>query len=326
MKSKILVVYQIPKEGIIDLFNRFDVTYPENFNFSKEEILSKIPEHDAILSIFLAPIDKEIIQAGKNLKIISNYGVGYNNIDIATATQKGIYVTNTPDVVTEPTAEIAFGLMLSCSRRISELDRKLRCEPDFQWGLMKNLGTGLFGKTLGIIGLGKIGQSVARRAIASGMNIRYFSRKRVEESIEKTYKAVYTPFEELLQVSDFITIHTPLNNETRHLIGKDQFKMMKSGAFLINTSRGQVVDEIALVEYLKNGKLSGAGLDVFENEPHITPELLLLDNVVLLPHIGTSTFEARIEIGRKAASNLIEFFDGKIPSNLVNSDVIKNLK
>jgi glyoxylate reductase len=249
------------------------------------------------------------MKSGKNLKIISNYGAGVDNINLHLAGEMGILVTNTPDAVTEPTAELTIGLMLSVMRRISENDRKLRMQAPLEWGIMKNLGNTLSGKMLGIIGMGKIGRSVARRALTFGMRICYFNRNKLDDVVENEFKTSLVALDELLEISDVVSIHTPLTDKTRHLIGETEFKQMKNGAFVINTARGPVIDEIAMVKALDSGKLGGAGLDVFENEPKISPELLQMDNVVLVPHIGTSTTETRINIGIVASQNIIDFFE-----------------
>jgi glyoxylate reductase len=220
--------------------------------------------------------------------------------------------------VTEPTAELTFGLILSVMRRISENDRKLRMQPPLEWGIMKNLGNTLSGKMLGIIGMGKIGRSVARRALAFGMRICYNNRNKLDAVIEKEYKATWVSLPKLLEDSDVISVHTPFTDKTRHLIGENEFNQMKNGAFVINTARGPVIDEIAMVKALETGKLGGAGLDVFENEPEISPELLQMDNVVLIPHIGTGTTETRINIGIVASQNIVNFFEGRTPEFVVN--------
>lgn len=264
-------------------------------------------ECDALLSMFNFVIDKEIIDAGKQLKIISNFGVGFNNVDFEYAREKGVMVTNTPDPVVEPTAEMAFALMLATARRVAECDRKLRdAASGLKWGVMENLGVGLYGKTLGIVGLGRIGKSIARRAEAFGMKVVYHNRRETEAGNAKYCSTL----DELLYVSDFVSLNVPLTDETRHLIDADALKKMKPSAILINTARGPVVDEPVLADALKNRTIRAAGLDVFENEPSVCPQLLALDNVVLAPHNGTATIDARIEMSRFAARNIINFFDG----------------
>lgn len=307
MKKKILITYNLPREGFAELTEHFELIFPENDSFSKTEVLERVAECDALLSMFNFVIDKEIIDAGKNLKIISNFGVGFNNVDFEYARHKGVMVTNTPDPVVEPTAEMAFALMLATARRVAECDRKLRdAASGLKWGVMENLGVGLYGKTLGIVGLGRIGKSIARRAEAFGMKVVYHNRKETE-AVNAKYCST---LDELLYVSDFVSLNVPLTDETRHLIDADALKKMKPSAILINTARGPVVDEPALADALKNRTIRAAGLDVFENEPSVCPQLLALDNVVLAPHNGTATIDARIEMSRFAARNIVNFFDG----------------
>lgn len=307
MKKKILITYNLPREGFAELTEHFELIFPKNASFSKEEVLERVAECDALLSMFNFVIDKEIIDAGKNLKIISNFGVGFNNVDFEYARHKGVMVTNTPDPVVEPTAEMAFALMLATARRVAECDRKLRdAASGLKWGVMENLGVGLHGKTLGIVGLGRIGKSIARRAEAFGMKVVYHNRKETEAGNAKYCSTL----DELLYVSDFVSLNVPLTDETRHLIDADALKKMKPSAILINTARGPVVDEQALADALKNRTIRAAGLDVFENEPSVCPQLLALDNVVLAPHNGTATIDARIEMSRFAARNIVNFFDG----------------
>lgn len=315
--KKILVTYKIPKEGLEKLKEKFQITYPKNEFFCKQEIIEQIKDKDAILSIFNMPVDKEIIEAGTNLKIISNYGVGFNNIDIETATNNGIAVCNTPNAVCKPTAELCMGLMLSLSRRIAECNHRLRTENNFKWGVMKNLGSGIYNKTLGIIGMGSIGKEVAKLASVFNMKILYHNRTRLDNDIEKKYNAIYTDLNTLLRGSDIISLHTPLNENTHHLIGSKELKMMKQSAFLINTARGPVVNEDALVKALYNKDIAGAGLDVFENEPIIHKELFKLNNAVIVPHIGTASIDSRIEMGKEASQNIISYFEGN-PINIVN--------
>ncbi len=311
-KKKVLISYRLLDEGLEELREKCDVTMPESGSFSKEELMALLPQYDALLSNFSLTVDKDIINAGGDrLKIISNYAVGFNNIDIDYAQQKGIAVCNTPDPVIEPTAELAYALMGSAARRLAEDDRKIRIPNGLKWGTFENLGVGMYGKTLGIIGMGRIGQAIARRAIAGGMRIVYYNRHRLHYKIEQDYNAEYVSFDELLGTSDFIALSTPLTDETRHLIDAKALAKMKPSAILVNTARGAVIDEQALVEALQNHTIRGAALDVFENEPMVTEALYHLDNVVLSPHCGTATIDARIEMARFAANNILNFFSGK---------------
>lgn len=308
--KKVLITTKLLPEGLTQIKELFKLIIPEKDIFSREEIKQLLPQCEAMLPTFSVKVDKEIIDAGTNLKIIANYGVGYNNIDIDYARSKGIAVTNTPYPVTEPTAEMAFALLLAVARRISECDRKLRITNGLEWGLLKNLGVAVYGKKLGIVGLGRIGKAIARRAIASGIEVVYFNRNRISPEEEIDLHVHYCPFDELLKISDFISISTPLTDETHHLIDSPQFDLMKQNAVLINTARGAVINEEALVKALQSGKLWGVGLDVYEFEPKITEELLLMDNVVLAPHNGTATIEARNAITAYACNCIIEFFKG----------------
>jgi len=322
VKPKILVIAAIPKKGLAALEAACELIYPtENFMFTDEEIKAHIHMVDGVLSVFTRPLTAEMLKEATKLRIIANFGVGYNNIAISKATEMGIVVCNTPNAVTEPTAEMAFGLLLSLTRNIALTDRGLRSNPSFKWGMMENLGTGIYGKTAGIVGMGRIGQAFARRAIASGMNIIYYSRTRLSAEIEEKYGCRWVSFEELLEHSDVISLHCPLTSETHHLLDEAAMIRMKQGAIILNTARGPVIDEKMLVKYLQNGKLGGAGLDVFEEEPIIAPELLLLDNVVLTPHNATGTIDTRIATAHEAAMNILRFLEGRRDISIVNPAV-----
>lgn len=310
---KILVTYNLPRTPFNNLPADWELTFPQNEEMPREEIIRLLPEYDVLLTIFHShsPVDREIINAGKRLRLISNYGVGYNNIDTAYAREKGIAVTNTPRSVCNPTAELAMALMLALARRVAECDRRIRTEKESLWGTMKNLGASLENKTLGIVGMGNIGKNVARKAEAFGMRVIYYNR-RTEVS---GYRRV--PLDTLLQEADFVSLHTPLTTETRHLIGARELSLMKPTAMLINTARGAVIDETALADALKQKRIAGAALDVFENEPHVTDVLYRLDNVVLTPHVGTGTIDTRIAMAEEALANIRNFFQGT-PTNVVN--------
>lgn len=321
MKKKILVTYQIPKDGLKDLERHFDVYYPESLILHFSEMEKMIDDYDGIITVFGHLLPPEIIKKAKKLKIISNFGAGVDNIPVGLATEKGILVTNTPDAVTESTAELAISVIMAALRRIPECDRKIR-EGIIKWGIMENLGRNMFGKTLGIVGMGKIGKATAARAIALGMSIVYNNRNRLSRSEENKYKADYLPMDTLLDRADVVSLHIPLTDETRHLIGYDELKKMKPDAWLVNTARGAVVDEQALIKALQNKLIAGAALDVFEHEPDIPDEFLTMENVVLLPHVGTATMEARIAIARSASENIIDFFSGQKPKYMVNPGVL----
>lgn len=307
----ILITTKLPREGFTEMANHY-VIMPEKHKFTPEEFLALIPEADFIISTFDYKITREMIMAGTNLKAIINFGVGFNNVDLKAAGERNLIVTNTPLPVIEPTAEHAFTLMLAISHRVAELDRRMRMpNSDIEFGVMMNLGVAIYGKTLGIIGMGNIGKSVARRASACGMKILYNKRHRLTPEEEKEYNATFVEVDELLRNSDYVSLHCPYTPETHHIIDEQAFLKMKDGAILINTARGACVDEAALVRALQNRKLFGAGLDVYEFEPKLTPELYTLDNVVLSPHIGTGTIDARIEMCHNCCRNIQYFLDGK---------------
>ncbi|EKF49957.1 glyoxylate reductase [Thermosipho africanus H17ap60334] len=313
---KVFITYKIPESGINLLKEKFDVDVYEGERFlTKQEMMERVKDADAVVTQLRDPVDKEFIDAGKKLKIIANYAVGFNNIDVEYAKQKGIYVTNTPDVLTEATADIAWALILAVARKIIPADKFTR-EGKFEgWKPNLFLGYEIYGKTLGIIGMGRIGKAVARRAMGFGMKIIYHNRKRVEDDYK--YNAKYVDLETLLKESDYISINAPLTNETYHLLNKERLSLLKKNAILVNTARGPIVDEKALYELLKDGKIAGAGFDVYENEPKITEGLEKLDNVVLLPHIGSATYETREKMSIMVAENIIDALEGKIPRNLV---------
>ncbi len=309
--KKVLVTYNMFREGYAELMKNCEVTFPPQGreSFTYEEVLALIPQYDALQSMFNFPVDKQLLDAGTKLQIVSNYAVGYDNIDVAYATQKNIQVTNTPDPVTEPTADQAMGLLLATSRRISELDRRLR-KGEVVVGLLNNLGHSLYGKTIGIVGMGRIGQALARRAVAAGMQIIYHNRRPVSGSIEAQYKANYVSLDELLSTADVVSINAPHTPETHHLIGVEALAKMKPSAILINTARGGLIDEKALVKALQEKRIWGAGLDVFEHGDYPLPELLVMENVVLNPHTGTQTFEVRNEMAYHVSRNILNFFAG----------------
>jgi len=308
--KKILMCHNFMREGFASLEGKFEFIYPTEKLFRKEEVIERIADADVLVPNFTFQTDAEIIDHGKNLKLISNFGVGYNNIDIEYAAKKGITVTNTPYSVLEPTAELCFAILMATARRIGFYNNKLHNREKMGWGLYDNMGMPVYGKTLGIYGMGRIGQAVARRAVASGMKVIYHNRKPLDKAIEKQYNAVYVDFDTLLTQSDFISLNAPSTTETYHLMGKDEFKKMKKTAILINTARGPLVDEQALVKALKEEEIFAAGLDVYENEPKITTELLDLENVVLTPHAGTLTYDARMDMQREVAKNILNFFSG----------------
>ncbi len=317
--KKILLAYRLKPEGLKELKDKYEITQPADKSFfTKEEVMNMIGDYEILVPNFGFYTDKDIIDKGKKLELISNFGVGYNNIDVDYATEKGIAVTNIPNSTREPTAELAFALLLGAARKIGYYDRKLRTPEGVSWGTYGDSGLPVYGKTLGIIGMGRIGQSIARRAIASGMSIIYHNRSRLDESIEKKYNAKYVSRDDLLKTADFISLNAPSTTETYRMIGEKEFNMMKGTAIFINTARGNMVDEKALVKALKEDKIWAAGLDVYENEPHISPELLKLDNVLLAPHAGTKTVEDRINMSIEMCQNIVGFYENSFPVSRVN--------
>ncbi|MDD4515862.1 2-hydroxyacid dehydrogenase family protein [Massilibacteroides sp.] len=312
--AKILVTYDMFREGFEELVEKYDVTFPDGKDFSYEEVMSMIPEYDVLCSMFDFPVNKELMDHAINLKLVANYAVGYDNIDIPYAIEKGITVANTPDPVTAPTANLALALMLDAARRVTECDRHLRTEgKNMKIGVLENLGVGVTGQTLGIIGMGRIGQALAKRANACGMEVLYHNRRQLDLEAETRFGVEYVSFDELLDRSDFISLNAPHTPETYHLIGEEEFKKMKSSAILINTARGPLVDERALIKALKEGTIHAAGLDVFEFGDYPLPELLELENVVLTPHIGTQTEQTRVEMAKAVCDNVIGFLEDDRP-------------
>ena len=276
-------------------------------------LYAPLAEAEVLVSTFDKPVTREMIMSAPRLQLVTNFGVGFNNIDLEACRERGIRVTNTPKPVIEPTAELAFALMHDVARRTAEFDRKLRAGQAEPFGVMNNLSHSLYGKTLGIIGMGRIGQALARRALAAGMTIIYHNRRPLGERREaKGEEAKYVTKDELLQTADFVSLNLPYTPEVKHLIGENELRMMKPTAYLINTARGAHVDEQALVRALKEGVIAGAAMDVYEHEPHITSELLQLDNVVLSPHTGTGTWEGRIAMCENVCDNILAWQEGNI--------------
>ena len=317
--AKVYVARPIPEVGVDLLKTKFDVEVnPENKVLSKDELKEAVRGVDAILSLLTDKINGEVLDAaGSQLKVVANYAVGYDNIDVEAAKQKNVMVTNTPGVLTEAVTEHAIGLMFAAAKSVVGADKYTRGGEYKQWEPKGFLGPQITGKTLGVVGLGRIGSMVAQVAHAGlKMNILYFDVKRNEE-FESRVEAKYKELDDILKEADFISIHVPLLPATKHLINSEKLKLMKKSAVLINTSRGPVVDERALVEALKNKEIWAAGLDVYENEPELSPGLADLPNVVLTPHTASATFEARDAMSKIAAENIIAVLEGQTPPNLV---------
>ncbi len=313
---KVFVTRAIPEAGIKLLKEKgFEVEVSSvDGVMPREQLLAKVKGADAILSLLTDKMDGELMDAaGSQLKVIANYAVGYDNINLLDAASRNVVITNTPEVLTESVAELAIALIFAISRRIVEADQFMRDGKYHAWGPMLFLGNDLVGKTLGLVGLGRIGAAVAKR-MRDGfeMKILYYDAKR-NEGLEKKYNLQFVDLETLLKESDFVSLHVPLMPETKHLINADKLKIMKKTAYLINTSRGPIVDEKALVEALKAGEIKGAALDVYEEEPNMAPGLAELPNTVLVPHIASATEETRSAMSELAAKNIIEILEGRPP-------------
>lgn len=317
-RKKIFITRKIPEAGVEKLKEIFDVEVsPFDRDLTQDEIIKMSTGAQGLIPMITNNINREIIDHITTMQIIANYAVGFNNIDIEYARKKGIVVTNTPDILTEATADIAMALILCAARRIVEGDRLVRKGGFKGFYPTFFLGVELQNKVLGIYGMGRIGKAIAKRAIPCGLKIIYYDPIHIaEESID--FPAHYISFDELLKESDFISIHAPLTTETYHRFTKKEFRKMKKEAFLINAARGPLVKEEDLVYALKQGWIAGAGLDVYEFEPEVHPDLIKLNNVVLLPHIGSAASEVRERMAMIAADNLISFFKGESPPNRVN--------
>lgn len=319
----IYITRKIPDCGIEILKKEFAVKINKrDRKLKKNEIVKEAKGAVGLVTLLGDTVDRELLENLPHLKAVANYAVGYNNIDIKEATERGIVVSNTPDVLTETTADLTWGLILAAARRIVDTDKKLREGKFTGWAPELFLGRDVYAKTLGIIGMGRIGKAVAERATGFQMNIIYNKRNRLSRKDEKNLNINYKSLRELIKESDYISINAPLNDSTYHLFSKKEFEMMKEDALIINTGRGAIIDEKALVRTLKKGEIAGAGLDVYENEPKVEPELVELDNVVLTPHIGSATYKTRDKMAELAARGLIAGIKGRSASNIVNPEVI----
>jgi len=319
--AKVVVTGKIPAGGLARLKAEHDVlAWESDQAISRTELLQMVAGADAIVSLLTEKIDAELLTAaGPQLKSVSNVAVGYNNIDVPACQEAGVLVTNTPGVLTEATADIAMALILMSTRRLGEGERVIRAQDPWQWGMFYMLGMGLQGRQLGIVGMGQIGIATARRAKAFGMNIAYTRRSPLEVDVAKDLDAKFMSMDELIESSDVLSLHCPYSPATHHLISENQLARMKSTAYLVNTARGPIVDEQALVDALKAGQIAGVGLDVFEHEPKVNPGLLELDNAVLIPHLGSATVETRAAMADIAATNALAILAGQTAPNLVIS-------
>lgn len=324
--KKLYIMQNIPSEGFVATLPGWEIVFASDDLMAQEAMIAEMQGSVAVVSVFGRKLTREMMAQVPSLRMVANYGAGFDNIDLAYCNDNKILVTNSPAPVTEPTAELAMGLMVAVARQIVLKDRQLRQPGGLTWGVMKNLSHTLYGKTLGIVGMGKIGKAIARRALAFGMKVIYHNRKPLSESEALKYQATYHSFDSLLAVADVVSLSTPLSDVTRHLMDARAFELMKPTAILVNTARGAVVDEKALIEALKKNLIAGAGLDVYEDEPNISPALLAMDQVVLMPHLGSGTIEAREEMSAVVASNILSAFAGEMPENAVNPEIFDFFK
>lgn len=318
----IFVTREIPQPALKFLQEKADVVdvNPHDRILEHQEFLESIARRDGVLCTLNNKVDAGTLDAAPSVKVFANFAVGYNNINVAAATERGIVITNTPGVLTDATADLAWALLFATARRVVEADEFLRAGHFKGWAPMMYLGADITGSTLGIIGAGRIGTAMGLRAAAFRMNVLYCNSSSNSSELDGR-GARRVEMDELLRESDFVSIHAPLNEKTRHLIGRDELARMKSTAHLINTARGPIVDEVALVDALRNSIIAGAGLDVFEDEPAMKPGLTELKNVVILPHIGSATIGTRTKMALMAAGNIIAVLNGERPDNPVNPEV-----
>ena len=312
---RIAVTGRIPDAGFELLHEAGDVVAWDSLEVpSVQQVHEMVAGADAVLTLLTTKVDDAFLDAaGPQLKVVANVAVGYNNIDVAACAARGVVCTNTPGVLTEATADIAMALVLMATRRLGEGERVIRSNTPWQWGMFYMLGSGIQGRRLGIVGMGDIGQALARRAKAFGMTIAYSNRKPVAPAVEAELGAEFMSLDELLATSDVVSINCPYSPATHHLIGAEELAAMKPSAFLVNTARGPIVDEAALVAALQAGSIAGAGLDVFEAEPTVHPGLLECENAVLIPHLGSATVETRSAMARLAAHNAVNVLSGVEP-------------
>lgn len=318
--KKVLVTEPIPESVLSHLSDFYDVTVGRKGQYNSESALIKdIPEYDALLCMLSSPVTADVLHAGSKLKIVANFAVGYDNIDVAAAHQRNIKVANTPDVLTEACGDYAMGLLLALSRKFKKAEEYLRAGHFTGWEPLGFLGMELRDRTLGIVGMGRIGQAFAHRARAFGMNIIYHNRTRVDESIEQELEATYYDnLHEMAKNSDVLSLNCPLTEETHHLVDQELLQTLPNHALLVNISRGAVIDEQALAEALHQEEITGAALDVFEEEPKVHPKLLDAPNTLLLPHIASATHKTRKEIGMLAANAIISVLQKKPDSEIPN--------
>ena len=323
-RPAVLISRQLPEAAVQLARSRAEVdAYAKDAPMPRAELLERLTGKQGLICVISEVIDEALLAARPGLRVVSNVAVGYNNVDVAACTRRGVVVTNTPDVLTDTTADFAWTLLMATARRLVEADRYTREGRFRQWEYMLLLGGDVHGKTLGVVGFGRIGRAMARRALGFGMRVLYQDAVPADPGTERELNATRVDLATLLRESDFVTLHTPLIAETRHLINADSLRTMKKTAYLINAARGPVVDEAALVQALTEGRIAGAGLDVFEEEPTVHPGLIGLPNVVLAPHIASASHETRLKMATLAVENCLAVLEGKIPPTPVNPEVLK---
>ncbi len=321
-KPKIFLTRELPPESMAMLREHSVLTMnTEDRYLKKDEIIAGVQGVDGLLCLLTDTIDDEILAANPNLQVVANFAVGFNNIDVAAATRRKIPVTNTPGVLTETTADMAWALLMAAARRVVEGDRFVRSRAWQGWGPLQFLGGDVTGATLGLIGLGRIGRAMVPRAKGFDMNVIYWNRTRLRAEEEAALGVTYCEMDDLLRQSDFVSVHVALNDQTKHLIGPAQFALMKPTACIVNTARGPIIDERALVKALQTGTIASAGLDVYENEPLLEPELYESPNAVVAPHLGSATIGTRTKMGNMAVENCLAACRGERPANLVNPEI-----
>lgn len=327
MKPQVLITRVLPEPALAVVRQACDMQYdPSDRALSPEALRQAVVGKQGLLCLVTDRLDAAVFAAATELKVVSTVAVGYDNIDVEAATHHGVVVTNTPGVVTESTADLTWALLFSIARRIAEGDRYIRAGKWQSWHLLLMAGSDIHGKTLGIFGMGRIGQAVARRAKGFQMRVLYHNRRPLEAALETELKVTWVEKQTLLQQADYISLHVPLNNATTHLIGADELRLMRPSAYLINAARGPVVDEAALIQALQQGWIAGAALDVFEHEPQVPQALLELENVVLVPHIGSSSVATRTRMAVMAADNLVAVLQGQPTPHVVNPDALTHPK
>lgn len=320
VRPPVLVTRRLPQEALDRVQASCDMTlYEGDGAMSRDQLLAEVAGKAGAITLLTDRVDDEFLgAAGAQLKIVANYAVGFDNIDVDACTRHGVLTSNTPEVLTETTADTAFALMMAAARRITDGDRLLRSRTPWIWDPLMMLGQDVHHKTLGVVGFGRIGQALARRALGFGMRVLYYDMYRPSAEVEREFGAQYRDVDDLLRESDFVSLHTNLTEGTRHLINAKRLAIMKPTAVLVNTSRGPVIDEAALARALQEGRIFAAGLDVFEREPLVHPDLLACENAVIIPHLGSATVQTRLDMANLAVDNLVAGIEGRRPPTLLN--------